>query len=122
MTITHTHFQSIQWFGWRSSSDRTVFIVNAAMTGAHEQSRVLNPANRATQVSAVDGKGDEFRFAGASDPGTGFGRHTRPDDRRGVFILYEHESTNFEVFKLTDRSPLLFGFAENWCQNEADSR
>src|SRR6266852_4501755 len=38
-------------------------VVNAAMAGAHEQSRLREPGNRTTQMGAIDGEDQELKIA-----------------------------------------------------------
>src|ERR1017187_9708729 len=55
-TVIHPVPILVQTAGRRTRGVRAIFIKGAPMTRTHEQPRFLEPANRATQMGAVDGE------------------------------------------------------------------
>src|SRR5258708_23505425 len=52
----------------RSRGAQTVLVICSAVTGTHEQTRLWKPANRTSEVRAVDGKDLESLIVNVSDP------------------------------------------------------
>ena len=71
LPVVDAHRICCERLGWRPGGDRAILVVDAAVTGAHEEVRVRQPAHRAAEMRAVDREGDEIAArprAGATPP------------------------------------------------------
>src|SRR5579883_859457 len=68
LAVENAHGVPYQRARRRAGGDRTVPVVDAAVAGAHEQLRSLDPPDGAPQMSAVDGEGHEFVMRFATEP------------------------------------------------------
>src|SRR4051812_36958308 len=84
LAVIYPHGVARERFGGRPGGDRPVLVIRPAMARAHEQPGALHPADRASQVAAVDAEGDEFGVGDATEPGRGLGGDAGPGERRGV--------------------------------------
>ena len=62
----------------RSGGARAVLVIGAAVAGTHEEVRLREPANRTSQVRAVDGEDLESLVVNISDPACDVARSLRP--------------------------------------------
>ena len=72
----------------RSGGARAVLVIHAAVTGAHEQSRLREPAHRASQVSAVDGEDLKLLARAGGAPSRECCRSRRPETLEIGFLNF----------------------------------
>ena len=122
VAIFHAHGIARQGQRRRPGGDRAVLIINSAVARTHEQVGFSQPANRTTEMCAIDGKSDEGVGVHATQPRRAASGHTRPWQRRGVFIFHCRGFADFEGFDFSDRTPDFLRALEKRRENEADRR
>src|ERR1017187_2351910 len=85
-TVIHPVPILVQTAGRRTRGVRAIFIKGAPMTRTHEQPRFLEPANRATQMGAVDGEDLNGIRVDPADPARYLRRVTVPWLTHGVAV------------------------------------
>src|SRR5262252_8438704 len=73
----------------RSRGTRAVLVVDAAVTGAHEELGLREPAHGTAEMRAVDGEDLEALRVDAPDPARDLGRGAVPRHAKWIFVLGE---------------------------------
>jgi hypothetical protein len=91
--------------GRRAGGHGTVFVINTAVAGAHEELGVSHPTDRAAQVGASEGESDKFGVAVPAQPGAGLVGETVPRKGLGIHEGYGGHGSDLEIIHLTDGAP-----------------
>src|SRR5215467_8545251 len=84
---------------------RAVFVKGAAMTGAHEQVRLLEPANWAAEMRAVNGEDLKLLPLDSPHPARDISGHPIPWPRVRIAVGRKPRLTNGEAFQRAERDP-----------------
>src|SRR5258708_37843022 len=89
----------------RNRGAATVLVIWSAVTGTHEQTRLWKPANRTSEVRAVDGKVLESLIVDVSDPACYISRFASRGIHDRVSIGDETSMANRELFQPAEGKP-----------------
>src|SRR5208282_3829949 len=92
--------------GW-SRGARTVLVVSAPVAGAHEEVRLGEPANWASQVRTVYGKDLEILLVNVSNPACDISGFAIPGIDDGILVRSEPSLASRELFQPAERKPRL---------------
>src|SRR4030095_12527088 len=84
----------------RTGSDGAVIVIDAARTGAHEQFRAFEPAHRASEMSTINGEGNEAILADSTQPDSALRAHTSPWERRRISHSHGYCFTDLKIIGL----------------------
>src|SRR4051812_34121971 len=122
LPVIHADGVSGKRFGRWSGGDGAVLVVDPAVARTHEELGAVDPADRASQVAAVDAEGDEVALAHAPQPRRGLGGDPGPRKRRRVGEVDLDGLPDFERVDTADRAPSRLGGPHEWGEDEADHR
>src|SRR5215469_2822809 len=91
----------------RARSARTILIVSATMTWAHKEARLRKPANRTSEVRAVDGEDLEFLPVHIANPAGDIGSISIGWIHHRIAISGEASLAGRELFEVAKWNPRL---------------
>ena len=109
---------------WRSRCARTIGIIRAAVTGAEEELGLLEPAHRATQMRAIDGKYLKVSIVGVTNPCDRLRGIAIAGAGDGIHELGQPRLANRKGTDRAERNPFVLRafFLHRRTQQKADNR
>src|SRR5262249_20225274 len=90
---------------WRSGSAAAIGVIRAAVTGAHEKRRLWEPAHRASEVCAIDGKPLDLPAPPPPNPARDVCRLAIPGVHHRIAIGREPRFAFGKVIEPAERDP-----------------
>src|SRR5215469_12912125 len=110
---------------WRSGGAAAIRVIRAAMTRAHEECRLWEPAHGTSEVCAIDCKYLELLPLHAPNPAGNVCRFAIPRVHHGIAIAGEPSLAFGKVIEHAERDPGLrvgLAFTQHWCKQKSHNR